>query len=165
MAKTNKPKSKKAVVAKGGSKKVDKKASNKSVDKGATKSNRAYRPNGKMLALLRAKLNPEVKPTITAECEAAGINRTTYYRWFENEKFVAWFQEAFAKGMRERESYLDKVGMIKATEDYRYWEGLQTKYHGFKKKVDIGGEGLKIVLGDDPDPDYVKWREEQEKKS
>lgn len=165
MANTNKSKSKKAVVAKGASKEVAGKASEPSLDTQTTESNTPFEPNGLQLALLRAKLNPEIKPTITAECEAAGINRTTYYRWFEQEDFVAWFQEAFAKGMRERESYLDKVGMIKATEDYRYWEGLQTKYHGFKKKVDIGGEGLKIVLGDDPDPDYVKWREEQEKKA
>jgi hypothetical protein len=46
-----------------------------------------FKPTEQMINLLRAMLDVDVKPTITAFCENAGISRETYYNWFENEDF------------------------------------------------------------------------------
>jgi len=98
------------------------------------KPNTMFKPNQKQIALLRAWADPKQKPTITAVCEAANVDRSTYYRWFDNEEFVAWFEESWAIAMKGTQHYLDLLGLKKAVKDYRYWEGMQMKYHKFARK-------------------------------
>ena len=92
-----------------------------------------FKPTSKMIDLLRAKLDIEVKPTITAECEKIGIERSTYYDWFEDARFVAWFNKEWQEGMAKMTPYLDKVGMQKALQDFRYYELLQMKFGNYKR--------------------------------
>lgn len=98
------------------------------------KSYEIFKPTEKMVALLRAKLDPTVKPTITAECAEANIARKTYYEWFEREDFVTWFNREFERGMGKLIPYLDKVGIMKATKDFKYWEAMQMKFGGYAFK-------------------------------
>ena len=89
-----------------------------------TKPHNKQIPTKAMIRFLRAKLDPTVKPTITAECEDANVGRRTYYDWLENPKYVRWFKKAFAKGMKDSVPYLKKVGLIMAARDHRYWKDM-----------------------------------------
>ncbi len=50
---------------------------------------RKYRRRSWFHRLVLAILDPEVKPTTTARCEAAGIDPATYYRALQDFDFVA----------------------------------------------------------------------------
>ena len=104
------------------------------------KNQQDFVPSKSHIALLRAKLDPTIKPTITAECQEAGIDRGTYYNWFEKDDFVEWFNKEFSRGMGKLIPYLDKVGVMKATKDFKYWEAMQMKYgdHAYKSEVKDG---------------------------
>ena len=51
---------------------------------------RAYHPPAWGHRLVEAYLDVEVKPTITARCAYAGIDRGTFYRHIRSEPFVEW---------------------------------------------------------------------------
>lgn len=93
-----------------------------------------FKPTKQMINLLRVMLDVDVKPTITAFCEKAGISRETYYNWFENEDFVKWFNLEWELAMAKQVSWLDRVGLQKSVKDFRYWEAMQMKYGKFKRK-------------------------------
>lgn len=95
-----------------------------------------FKPNKKQIAFLKAKLDPQVRPTIEEECKEAGINRQTYYNWLKKPGFLNWLRREFKKGMKDNMIYLDKLGMALAVKDFRYWEALQMKYSGYSKKID-----------------------------
>lgn len=98
-----------------------------------------FKPTQKMLNTLRCALDPEIKPTITALCEAAKVTRETYYTWQNNELFCEWWSTEWDKAMKGSQigSFLDKVAIMKSTTDYRYWEGMQMKYRGFMRKESV----------------------------
>ena len=87
-----------------------------------------------MINLLRAMLDVDVKPTITAFCEKAEIDRGTYYNWFDNPQFVEWFNKEWELAMAKQVSWLDRVGLQKSVKDFRYWEALQMKYGKFSRR-------------------------------
>lgn len=98
-----------------------------------------FKPTENMIKFLRAKLDVEVSPTITAECEAAGIDRGTYYRWIEDARFVEWFNKEWELAMTKQVSWLDKVGLMKAPKDFRYWEALQMKFGKYTRAEKTDG--------------------------
>ena len=59
----------------------------------------SYHPPAKGWSLLRAFLDPTVKPTITERCEVAGIRKDTFYRWTANAQFSAWFRGMLQEGI------------------------------------------------------------------
>ena len=101
------------------------------------KKEKQFKPTEQMIKLVEARLSPEIAPTITAECKYAGISRQTYYNWFDNEEFVNWYSREFEKGMGKMMSWLDKVGLMKSTKDFRYWEALQMKYAKYSKRMSV----------------------------
>ena len=111
-------------------------------------------PTKEMKAFIISMLDPDVEPTITAICKNAGISRTTYYNWFENEDFVNWFDKEWALAMTRQVSWLDKVGLARSIDDFKYWEAMQMKYGKFKKQQDItsGGEAINAILTNFDDP-------------
>lgn len=104
-------------------------------------STKPFKPKERQIALIRAMLDPEVKPTITAFCEEAGIDRKTYYNWFDNDEFVEWFNREWERAMAKQVSWLDNVGLKKSVKDYRYWEAMQMKYGKFSRKEDSRVDG------------------------
>lgn len=90
-------------------------------------------PSKQQIELLNAMLDIDVPSTVTAICEHVGISRTTYYEWFKNDDFVEWFNREHRIHTTQYIVMLDKIGLSKASEDYRYWEAMQTKYGGYAK--------------------------------
>lgn len=103
-----------------------------------------FRPNPRQIELVRTLADPTIKPTITAVCAEVGIARKTYYEWFDDPRFVTWFNDAWTQEMERAKSYLDNIGLKKALSDYRYWEAMQMMYGKFAKKADITTAGEKI---------------------
>jgi len=108
------------------------------MDKSAT----LFKPNSKQLKLLKSALNIEVKSSVTALCEASEIERSTYYRWFENPDFVAWWNEQWASSISRYKWILDKIGLQKAKEDYRYWKAMQDKF------TSVPDQNIVLTIGD-----------------
>lgn len=108
-----------------------------------------FKPTKKMRDLIKVMLDPEVKPTITAFCSGASINRQTYYNWFDNPVFVEWFNKEWDMAMAKQVSWLDRVGLTKSVVDFRYWEAMQMKYGKFKRKIDQTSDDKPINPGID----------------
>jgi hypothetical protein len=50
-----------------------------------------YQPPAWAWNLVRAFLDPELKPTIEARCKSAGIHKTTFYDQIQRSEFKQWF--------------------------------------------------------------------------
>lgn len=120
-----------------------------------------FKPDLRMVYYWETYANPYIKPNVTATILGAikrmredGLDeaiipnkeayKKAYYKWKKKEGYEKWRKENWERLMGGTEPYFDKVGMIKAAKDYRYWEGMQTKYHKFKKAVDFTTDGEKI---------------------
>lgn len=115
-----------------------------------------FKPTKEMLKLLEAKLNVEVKPTVTAEAKYAGISRTTYYEWFKDDNFVNWFNKEWEREQAKMGSWLDKVGYMKAPKDFRYWEAMQMKYQNFARKQENQNDNLNTDTLNVHDPGEIR---------
>lgn len=111
------------------------------------KKSTIFRPTPEMKRFLEARLNMEIKPTITAECEYAQIDRTTYYLWIKKPDFVAWLNEQWELNAGRLNTWIDKVGYQKGVKDFRYFELMQTKRHKYQKTIKQNIEG-KITITD-----------------
>lgn len=54
---------------------------------------RGFRPTDNMRELLAAMQQHDYACTITDACRTVGINRRTYYKWFDRPAFVTWWTE------------------------------------------------------------------------
>ena len=95
-----------------------------------------FKPTAQMLKWLKSALDPEVTPTISAIAEDCSVNRENWYKWRKRPEFKKWWVGVWEAGMADAEWYLDKVGLLKATIDHRYWRDLQMKYHNLKIRTD-----------------------------
>jgi len=67
--------------------------------KSGKKNQENYVPPKWGLRYVKAVLDPEVKPTITARCENAQINPTTLWKAEKNEQFNDWLKGELSKGL------------------------------------------------------------------
>jgi len=105
-----------------------------------------YKPTRTQLLWLEKALDPEVQPTITAIAKAVGVKRANWYLWQEKEGFQEWWAGAWEEAMNKNKWWLDKVGLRKSIDDYRYWEAMQMKYAQFMRREghDFTSKGEKI---------------------
>lgn len=103
-----------------------------------------FKPSPKQIDLLRVMLDPEVKPTITAFCKEINIDRGTYYNWFDDDKFVEWFNKEWERAMAKQVSWLDRIGLMRSPKDFRYWEAMQKKYGKLEDKLNIKTDGTDL---------------------
>lgn len=73
--------------------------------------------------------------------EAETIRKQSY-QWEKpdygnKEYYDEWFRGYWASLMKSQEALLDKIGIQRAVKDFKYWKGMQEKYMGLKKKIDI----------------------------
>lgn len=106
-----------------------------------------FMPNEDQLKCLKASMDMETKPTISAFMDKAGVNRRNWYNWIENEGFVKWWNDQWSAYMRSQVFHLDKISFMKAASDFRYMELMQTKYANFSKKLDVTSGGEKLSAG------------------
>jgi hypothetical protein len=93
-----------------------------------------FEPNPKQLKLLEAMLDIEISPTISDTCSVAGIDRSTYYRWMNDDSFKTWFNSEWKKQLLGLEPILDKICLSKAQKDYKYLKLIQEKYFITRKE-------------------------------
>ena len=67
---------------------------------------------------------------------AESIRQMTY-QWEEKEGYKEWRDSFWKDLMNENRIILDKIGIQRGTENFRYWEAMQMKYGGFKRKADF----------------------------
>lgn len=110
-------------------------------------STKRFIPNEKQIELLKVMIDGQIKPTITAYCEEVGIDRKTYYNWFDNDAFVEWFDKEWERAMKRKISWLDRVALSKAPSDFRYWEALKMEYGKLRRKSDVTTDNEKLDAG------------------
>lgn len=67
---------------------------------------------------------------------AESIRQMTY-QWEEKEGYKEWRDSFWKDLMGENRIILDKIGIQRGTENFKYWEAMQMKYGGFKRKADF----------------------------
>lgn len=93
-----------------------------------------FKPTPLMKEAMRQALDPNVPPSITAYMEAAGSDQSLWYKWIKKEGFLKWWSETWRDGMKNKEPYFDKIGMIRALKDHKYWHDMQVKYFRLKEQ-------------------------------
>src|SRR5690606_12475041 len=94
--------------------------------------------------LLKAVLNVEVRPTVTSWCKEANIDPKTYYKWMRDAGFLAWFYRQWQLSMTQSQFYLETVGLRKAASDFRYWEAMMTRYHGYVRITENRNKNINL---------------------
>lgn len=105
-----------------------------------TEVTQTWRPTDEMIRVLEEALDPDNNAFISTWFKKAGVDRTKWYDWNKKPMFVSWWNEEWKKGMERLEPYLDKIGLIKAMKDYRYFEAMQMKYHKFSRREEVKTE-------------------------
>lgn len=87
-----------------------------------------FKPTPKMFKMLEAAISPDVEPNISAWAEAAGVDRSMWYRWQKIDGFIGWFNEEYRKSLEGVRTALVKVGLQKALAgDVQFWKVMMEK--------------------------------------
>jgi hypothetical protein len=79
-------------------------------------------------------------PVVEEISRKSGVDESTYYSWLKKEGFLEWFETERQKRLRAFSWRLDNMGMKRAGDDYRYWEGMQKRVGNFKETNNIAAE-------------------------
>ncbi|HUX67319.1 MAG TPA: hypothetical protein VMV31_07510 [Terriglobales bacterium] len=87
--------------------------------------------------------HPSLK-TIHELCAAAGIGRTTYYRWCQSPGFRIWLATAWSARLLLDGTVLLNVARVQATRSYPYWKALfDLTFRGGRAALPTGKIGAK----------------------
>lgn len=100
----------------------------------STKNQQKFTPTTLQIKWLHAASDCSVDPTITAIADAIDCDRSNWYKWNKDPEFVEWWNREWERVMCNSVWRLDKIGMRKASEDFRYWKALQEKYSNISEK-------------------------------
>lgn len=117
-------------------------------------SNKPYKPKLTQIYYWRAYADPHVKPTMMDTARRAvemmreeGVTpkeipkpdslRQMVYRWDEEEGYEEWREAFWQHQMNKLRPFLDKVGVLKSPNDFKYWEAMQTKFGGYQRSPEI----------------------------
>lgn len=67
---------------------------------------------------------------------AESIRQMTY-QWEQKEGYKEWRDEFWKSLMNDSKPILDKIGLQRGAENFKYWEAMQMKYGGYKRKTDV----------------------------
>lgn len=85
-----------------------------------------FKPTPHMLVWLDAAL--QLMTDNISEIErACNITAKTWYEWQKNDDFRIWYRQNWDKRIASHSWKLDVIGMKKARQDHRYWEGMQKR--------------------------------------
>lgn len=74
---------------------------------------------------------------------AESIRQMTY-QWENKEGYREWRDEFWKELMNESRIILDKIGLQRGTENFKYWEAMQMKYGNYKRKSDVTSDNKPI---------------------
>ena len=117
-----------------------------------------WQPSKQMLKAMEVAQNMEGRVTVTGLCQEAGVDRSTYYQWWDKPEFCEWWHKTYELHMERSMWLLNKISYVRSLKDYRYMEMLQMKYAKFRKSADITSDHkrVRVILGDksvDANPD------------
>ena len=108
------------------------------------KTEQNFKPTEEMLKVLEAFADMELKPTVSARMEKAGVGRTMWYEWLKIDGFMDWWDTETNKIVQSNIGELRKIGYMKSASDFRYWEAMMTKYDKYARRSDFTSNGEKI---------------------
>lgn len=124
------------------------------------KNEEVFKPIIEQIYYARAWADPATKPTrsdaartamdmMKTDGVATPINlpdslRKETYRWEQDKAYCQWFTDYWQSLMKSNIAYLDSVGLKKAVSDFRYWEAMQMKFGGYKRKHDMTSDDKPI---------------------
>jgi hypothetical protein len=98
-----------------------------------------FRPTERQLRVLKALVDPDVAPSVTAICKAADVDRTTYWKWRQNPGFCQWLERSYKGMIAQMLPHLDKVGFAQAAKgNFKFFEFMQRKYGGIPGQIEKG---------------------------
>jgi hypothetical protein len=124
-----------------------------------------FAPTCKMLKLLEAAVDSEVEPSISAWCKAAGVARSQWYRWHEEEGFLDWFNTEYRRSFEGIKAALIKVGLQKALAgDFQFWKVMMERAGEYGPSLNISGINaplIQIDAGANPYMDFKSMSDEE----
>ena len=98
-----------------------------------------YKPPEWAERYIRAALDWEIKPTISARCESIGIDRGTFYHQMGDPRFVEWFEAAMCRAVeseqREVRSALLRNCVKGDLEAIKLWHQLYGHYIPTERRI------------------------------
>lgn len=112
----------------------------------STEIEAVFDPTPHMLKWLEKAMELGHTASITDVAKESGVDRTNWYIWTRNPKFVEWWDNQWQSHLRVNRWKLDAIGMKQATSDYSYWKAmmertgnLQPEGFGVAQQFNIGG--------------------------
>jgi hypothetical protein len=86
----------------------------------------AFEPTKKMKLWLQYELeHPELSNKAVAQ--AAKISEMSFYTWLHDQRFIDWRKAEWDKRLKMHGATLDKIGLRRAGEEYKYWRAMQAR--------------------------------------
>lgn len=113
---------------------------------------KGFYPTPAMQKAAAIAARPEMPPVIVRIMDESGLDESTYYKWVRKhgDDFEDWWTEAITGRVRKKEWYLDKIALVKASQDFNFWKALQMKYFKYAERTEEVGEkkeqGITIIF-------------------
>jgi hypothetical protein len=103
------------------------KKSNLPAQHNSTEIETPFVPTVHMLKWLETAIELGHTATITEVSKEAKVDRTTWYLWIKDPKFVDWWDNQWQTHLALNRWKLDAIGMSKAESNYDYWRDMMQR--------------------------------------
>ena len=100
-----------------------------------------YRPEPDMLKVFEEAIRSGSGHDPRKWCEKTGVEYKDWKNWIQRVGFSEWWNKEWDKALQKMKPRLEKIGMEKAEEDFRYWKVMIERLDG------KGDGGARIYLG------------------
>jgi hypothetical protein len=127
------------------------------VQQNSTDLVKAFEPTPHMLKWLETAIELGHTASITDISKESKVDRTNWYLWIRNQKFVEWWDSQWQKYLKVNRWKLDAIGMREAEKDHQYWKEMMERTGniekeqnlGFAQQINIGGKSNIEFVEDD----------------
>ena len=112
---------------------------------------KVWKPTPAMQVWLDAAIRSD-SDSITKISEESGLDRKNWYKWIKDDNFLLWYKREWDKRIASESWKLDKIGLNKAGNDFKYWESMQKRVGNLidqpktLQQFNLGNEGNTITF-------------------
>ena len=116
---------------------------NKQLQQTSTEQEKPFDPTNNMIKWLDTAFELGYTASISSVAEKSGVDRTTWYVWRNDPKFVEWWDAQWEKHIRLNRWKLDAMGMKQAERNFDYWRTMMERT-GLIEPPQKGGTAVQV---------------------
>lgn len=104
----------------------------------STEIKEVFEPTKMMLKWLDTAFDLGYTASISEVARESGVDRTTWYLWVKDQKFVEWWDSQWQKYLTLNRWKLDAIGMKQAERNFDYWHDMMERTGNLQQKPQGG---------------------------